>query len=261
MSLPLYWVDAFTDRAFGGNPAGVIPLDAWPDDGLLRQIAAENGLPATAFLVRTGPASARLRWLTPSLELELCGHATLAASFVLFTELGQVESPFTFETQAGNLIVRRKGSLTELDLPSRPATAAEAPAELLQGLGSRPVQTLKTDKQWLCTYRTEGEVHALRPDFAALAQAVPGRIIVTAPGDACDFVSRFFAPEVGIPEDSVTGSAHCTLVPYWAERLGKTAFHARQVSQRGGELWCALVGERVTLAGNCALYLKGQVNV
>jgi predicted PhzF superfamily epimerase YddE/YHI9 len=261
MTLPLFWVDAFTDRAFGGNPAGVIPLDAWPEDALLRQIAAENGLPATAFLVRTGPARARLRWFTPSLELELCGHATLAAAFVLFTELGQVESPFTFETQAGSLIVRRKGPLLELDFPSRPATVAEPPPGLVEGLGRAPRQSLRTDKTWLCIFGDEAEVRALQPDQAVLGQVVPGRIIVTAPGDACDFVSRFFAPEVGIPEDSVTGSAHCTLVPYWAGRLGKTTFHARQVSRRGGELWCGLAGQRVSIAGHGALYLKGQVSV
>lgn len=261
MTFPLFWVDAFTARTFGGNPAGVIVLDTWPEEALLRQIATENGLPATAFLVRTGPACARLRWFTPTQELELCGHATLAASFVLFTELGHVESPFTFETRAGSLIVRRKGPRFELDFPSRPAAAVEAPALLLQGLGQSPLATLKTDKQWLCTFRTEAEVRALQPDQALLGQLVPGRFIVTAPGDDCDFVSRFFAPEVGIAEDSVTGSAHCTLVPYWAGRLGKTTFHARQVSRRGGELWCGLAGERVTIAGHCALYLKGQVGV
>ncbi len=261
MTLPFFWVDAFTAQAFGGNPAGVVPLDAWPDDGLLRQIAAENGLPATAFLVRTGPASARLRWLTPTMELELCGHATLAASFVLFTELGQVESPFTFETRAGRLTVRRTGSRLELDFPSRPATPVEAPSPLRRGLGHSPLQTLKTDKQWLCIYGSAAEVRALQPDQGLLAQVAPGRFIVTAPGNDCDFVSRFFAPEVGIAEDSVTGSAHCTLVPYWAERLGKNAFHARQVSRRGGELWCGLAGERVTIAGHCALYLQGRVSV
>jgi predicted PhzF superfamily epimerase YddE/YHI9 len=261
MPQPFFWVDAFTDQVFGGNPAGVIILDAWPADASLRRIAAENGLPATAFVVRTGPASARIRWFTPLMELELCGHATLATSFVLFTELGQIESPFTFEAQPGLLTVRRKGALVELDFPARPATVAEPPPHLIQGLGRRPQQTLKTDKNWLCIFNDEAEVRALRPDQAALGQVLPGRMIVSAPGDACDFVSRFFAPDAGIPEDSVTGSAHCTLVPYWADRLGKTTFHARQVSQRGGELWCGLVGDRVTLAGNCALYLKGQVNV
>ena len=260
MPLPLFWVDAFTDHAFGGNPAGVMPLEAWPEDAQLRRLAAENNLPATAFMVRTGSASAEIRWFTPTLELELCGHATLATGFILATELGQAEWPVTLHAPSGRLTVRRRGTRIELDFPARPASASVAPPELLQGLGREPREVLRTDKTWMCVYADEAEVRTLRPDDAVLGRVLPGRIIVTAPGDQADFVSRFFAPEVGIAEDAVTGSSHCTLVPYWAARLRQTELHARQLSRRGGELWCELRGDRVGLAGHCALYLRGQVN-
>jgi PhzF family phenazine biosynthesis protein len=261
MNLPLYWVDAFTDRTFGGNPAAVVPLDAWLDDALLQRIANENGLSETAFFVRTGPAAAELRWFTPMVEVDLCGHATLATAHVLFNELGQAESPFVFQTKSGPLSVARKGPMIELDFPSRPATPAEAPEALLRGLRATPVEVLRSERMWVCVFGTAEDVVALAPDFEALATIVPGRFIPTAPGRDCDFVSRFFAPDAGISEDPVTGSAHCTLVPYWANRLGKTAFHARQVSRRGGELWCELDGDRVCMAGHGTLYLRGRISV
>jgi len=261
ISLPIFWVDAFTDRTFGGNPAAVIPLEGWLDDGLLQRIANENGLSETAFFVRTGPARADLRWFTPAVEVDLCGHATLATAHVLFAELGQRESPFVFDTKSGALSVARRGPLIELDFPARPARPAEPTPELLEGLRRRPEQVLRSERMWLCVYGAAGEVAGLAPDHAALAPAVPGRIIVTAPGTDCDFVSRFFAPDAGIAEDPVTGSAHCTLVPYWADRLGRTTLHARQVSRRGGELWCELDGARVRMAGRAVLYLKGRIGV
>jgi len=261
MNLPIYWVDAFTEKAFGGNPAAVVPLDSWPADGLLQRIANENGLSETAFFVRTGPARADLRWFTPAIEIDLCGHATLATAHVLFNELGQEESPIRFGTKSGPLSVRRRGSLIELDFPSRPAAPAEPVADLLRGLGKRPVETLRSERMWLCVYASAADVLALTPDFGALAKAVPGRIIPTAPGTDCDFVSRFFAPDAGVLEDPVTGSAHCTLVPYWANRLGKTKLHARQVSRRGGELWCELDKDRVRMAGHGVAYLKGSISV
>jgi PhzF family phenazine biosynthesis protein len=261
MNLPIYWVDAFTDRTFGGNPAAVVPLDSWLDDSLLQRIANENGLSETAYFVRTGPARAELRWFTPAVEVDLCGHATLATAHVLYGELGQVESPVVFDTKSGPLSVARRGELLELDFPSRPAAPAEAPAELLSGLGLAPTEVLRSEKMWLCVYATEAQVRGLAPDFAALGLVVPGRIIPTAPGTDCDFVSRFFAPDAGIAEDPVTGSAHCTLVPYWAKRLGKSKFHARQVSRRGGELWCELDGSRVRMAGKGVLYLRGLISV
>jgi predicted PhzF superfamily epimerase YddE/YHI9 len=261
MNLPLYWIDAFTETVFGGNPAAVVPLDRWLEDALLQRIANENGLSETAFFVRTGPSRAKLRWFTPAVEVDLCGHATLATAHVLFNELGQAESPFVFDTKSGPLSVFRRGPLFELDFPARPAAPAEAPESLLRGLRLKPAEVLRSERMWLCVFATAGEVLSLAPDFAALGSVVPGRIIPTAPGGDCDFVSRFFAPDAGIAEDPVTGSAHCTLVPYWAARLGKTAFHARQVSRRGGELWCELSGDRVRMAGRCSQYLKGQLTL
>jgi PhzF family phenazine biosynthesis protein len=261
VNLPIYWIDAFTDRTFGGNPAAVVPLDSWLDDALLQRIANENGLSETAYFVRTGPARAELRWFTPSVEVDLCGHATLATAHVLFNELGQAESPVVFDTNSGPLSVSRRGSLIELDFPSRPASPAQAPAGLSRGLGLQPAEVLRSEKMCLCVYATAGEVKALAPDFAALGAVKPGRFIATAPGEDCDFVSRFFAPDVGIDEDPVTGSAHSTLVPYWAGRLGKAKLHARQVSRRGGELWCELAGDRVLMAGHGSAYLKGRIEV
>jgi PhzF family phenazine biosynthesis protein len=261
MDLPFYWIDAFTDRPFGGNPAAVVPLESWPKDDLMQRIAAQNGLSETAFFVRTGSARAGLRWFTPAVEVDLCGHATLAAAHVLFSELGQAESPFVFDTKSGPLSVRRVGPMIELDFPARPAKPRKAPRELLDGLGLRPQEVLCSERMWLCVFETAAQVKGLKPDHAALAPVSPGRIIVTAPGDDCDFVSRFFAPDAGIAEDPVTGSAHCTLVPYWASRLGRLKFHARQVSARGGELWCELDGHRVRMAGHGATYIRGRVSV
>jgi PhzF family phenazine biosynthesis protein len=261
MKLPIYWVDAFTDKVFGGNPAAVVPLDSWLDDPLLQRIASENGLSETAFFVRTGPARAELRWFTPAVEVDLCGHATLATAHVLFNELGQSEAPVVFDTKSGPLCVVRRGPLIELDFPARPASPAEPAADLLRGLRMNPAEILRSQRMWLCVYLTADDVLAVAPDFGALAGVVPGRIILTAPGVDCDFVSRFFAPDAGINEDPVTGSAHSTLVPYWAKRLGKTSLHARQVSRRGGELWCELAGDRVKMAGKGAAYLKGEITV
>jgi PhzF family phenazine biosynthesis protein len=261
MILPIYWVDSFTERVFGGNPAAVVPLDSWPDDALLQRIANENGLSETAFFIRTGPARAQLRWFTPSVEMDLCGHATLASAHVLFNDLGQAESPFVFDSKSGPLCVSRRGDMFELDFPARPATPIDPSNELIRGLVLKPKETLRSSTMLLCVYPSEDDVRSLAPDFAYLSLVDSGKFIVTAPGNDCDFVSRFFAPGAGINEDPVTGSAHCTLVPYWAKRLGKKTFHARQISRRGGELWCELQGERVKIAGKSASYLKGQVTV
>jgi predicted PhzF superfamily epimerase YddE/YHI9 len=261
MNLPIYWVDGFTDRAFRGNPAAVVPLESWIDDSLMQRIANENGLSETAFFVRTGPARAQLRWFTPAVEVDLCGHATIATAHVLFGELGQVQSPFVFDSKSGPLSVVRRGALIELDFPARPAEPAEPSPELLRGLGRAPAQVLKASQAWLCVYGSSDDVAGLAPEFGALAAAVPGRMIVTAPGADCDYVCRFFAPDAGILEDPVTGIAQCSLVPYWAGRLGKTEFHSRQLSRRTGELWCALAGDRVRIAGQGALYLRGSIAV
>jgi PhzF family phenazine biosynthesis protein len=263
MNLPLYWLDAFTSEIFRGNPAAVVPLDAWLPDALLQKIAFENGLSETAFFVRTGPARFHLRWFTPAVEVDLCGHATLASGWTLFHKLDQVGEAIVFDSRSGPLTVsRRSDGLLELDFPSRPAQPAAPTDDLLRGLGCTPQIIEKTKTAWLCIYAFANEVTALSPDHATLASLRPGRMIVTAPGsDGVDFVSRFFAPDAGIAEDPVTGSAHCTLAPYWAARLGKSKLHARQVSSRGGELWCELAGDRVKIAGRCAFYLRGEISI
>jgi len=262
MKLPIYWIDAFTTHVARGNPAAVVPLESWLADAVMQQIAFENGLSETAFFVRTGEARYHLRWFTPAVEVDLCGHATLASGHLLLQELGLSAEAITFDSRSGPLVVtRRTDGKIELDFPARPMTGTgEATSALLHGLGRAPEFVLTAPGRWLCVYAQADDVRNLRPDHALLAQVKPGRIIVTAPGDKdCDFVSRYFAPDAGIPEDPVTGSAHCTLVPYWAARLGRTSLHARQVSARGGELWCALDGDRVKIAGQAVLYLRGEI--
>lgn len=266
MKLPLYWVDAFTDKPFHGNPAAVVPLEAWPEPALMQNIAFENGLAETAFFVRTGPERFHLRWFTPEIEMDLCGHATLASAFVAFAHLGQSGDRVVFESRSGPLTVfRRTDGRLELDFPARPPEAVpdtSLPAALLPGLrGPRP-QWIGKARDYLCVYSSAAEVLALKPDFVQLGQVNVIGIVVTAPGDdGVDFVSRFFAPNAGIPEDPVTGSSHCTLIPYWSQRLGKTTMSARQVSARGGELLCTSVGDRVKMAGQAVLYLRGEIEV
>lgn len=262
MKLPLYWIDAFTERVFAGNPAAVVPLDSWLDDALLQRVAFENGLSETAFFVRTGPARLHLRWFTPAVEVDLCGHATVASAHVLFRELGQQGDTVTLDSRSGPLTVtRRPDEKLELDFPALPTSPAAPSETLLAGLGRTPVHIENNARTWLCVFARAEEVRALQPDHAALARLEPGRIIVTAPGDDCDFVSRYFAPDAGIPEDPVTGSAHCTLMPYWSKRLGRAALHARQLSARGGELWCEQAGDRVRIAGRSVLYLRGEITL
>ena len=263
MELPLYWIDAFTERAFGGNPAAVVPLDSWLDDALLQRIANENGLSETAFFVRTGTARADLRWFTPQIEIDLCGHATLATAHVLFNEFRETATPIVFgHTRSGPLSVSRRGELIELDFPARPAAPAEAPENLVRGLGKRPIEVLRSEKMWLCVYPTQDDVVGLSPDHAVLATVAPGRIIPTAPGKDCDFVSRFFAPDAGVPEDPVTGSAHCTLVPYWAARgSGRRSFTPGRCRGAAGNSGCELDGGRVKMAGHGVPYLKGKISV
>jgi len=263
--LPLYWIDAFTAKTFHGNPAAVVPLTVWPDATLMQKIAFENGLAETAFFIRTGPDRFHLRWFTPELEMDLCGHATLASAFAIFSQLGQTGERIVFDSRSGPLTVTRRGERLELDFPSRPAALLptdQLPPTLLAGLGGPSPQWIGKSRDYLCVYPTAEAVLALRPDFALLNQIDVIGIIVTAPGrDGVDFVSRFFAPRAGVPEDPVTGSAHCTLIPYWARQLGKNRLHARQVSARSGELFCELRGERVGIAGHAVLYLRGEIEI
>jgi len=259
MKLSIYQVDAFTREAFHGNPAAVVPLEEWLPDETMLAIAAENNLAETAFFVKDGDGY-RLKWFTPEIEIDLCGHATLASSYVLWNELGHTGDEIRFETKSGTLSVTREGELMTLDFPSRPAEETDAPEGLSQALGGIPQKVLKS-RDYLAVFDTEAEVLALRPDFRAISDLGVHAVIATAAGDTSDFVSRFFAPSVGVDEDPVTGSAHCTLIPYWAEQLGKNELYARQVSKRGGELFCELRGDRVRIGGNAVLYLKGEIDV
>jgi len=261
MRLPMYQVDAFTDSLFGGNPAAVCPLPAWLPDATMQAIAAENNLSETAFLVRDG-GDYTLRWFTPTVEVDLCGHATLASGHVVFRFLEPRRDSVSFHTvKAGTLVVSRHADMLVMDFPARPAAPRAAPAGLLAALGGAPREVLRA-RDHLVVYETAAEIAALKPDLAALAEVDSWAAIVTAPGDnGIDFVSRFFAPAQGVPEDPVTGSAHCTLVPYWATRLGKTELEARQLSRRGGALRCALNGDRVSIGGKAVVYLQGQIEV
>ena len=262
MRLPIYQVDAFADAVFGGNPAAVVPLEAWLPDATLLAIAAENNLAETAFFIRDGDGY-ELRWFTPALEVDLCGHATLAAAFVLSTILEPGRERMVFSTRkAGDLTVTRRGDLYVLDFPSRPPAPRDPDPELLAALGGPPPVAVLAARDALVVYEDAATVKALKPDLGRIARLDHFAVCVTAPGEGgVDFVSRFFAPAGGVPEDPVTGSAHCTLIPYWAERLGKTVLSARQVSARGGNLACELVGDRVKIGGKAVLYLEGVIHV
>lgn len=259
MSIPYYQVDAFTHQVFGGNPAGVCLLESWLPDAVLQKIALENNLSETAFVVRKGDEF-ELRWMTPTVEVDLCGHATLAPAFVIFTELGYTGSEIRFNTKAGPLGATRDGDRIVLDFPAWAAKPCEMPAALVEALGWIPRELYRT-RDYLAVFSNEDEVLSLKPNFAQLAQLDCLGVICTAPGRDADFVSRFFAPGAGIPEDPVTGSAHCTLTPFWSQKLGKPKLHARQLSARRGELWCEDRGERVGIGGQCALYSRAQLEV
>lgn len=259
MKIPIYQVDAFTSRVFSGNPAAVCPLEAWLPDPTLQAIAAENNLSETAYLVGRGGEYA-IRWFTPATEVDLCGHATLASAHVVFSRLETGLAELHFSSRSGPLSVTRDGDLLSLDFPARPPAPCPAPAGLAEALGQPPRQVLAA-RDLMAVYDDEGVVRGLRPDMGRIAALDTFAVIVTAPGRDCDFVSRFFAPAKGVPEDPVTGSAHCALIPYWSRRLGKARLHARQVSARGGELYCELRGDRVAIAGRAAPYLEGTIEV
>ena len=259
MKLPLYQVDAFSDQAFRGNPAAVVPLERWLDDRTMQAIANENNLAETAFFVRE-PEGYRIRWFTPKVEVNLCGHATLASAHVLFEKLEPGLREVAFASRSGALRVVRDGPRLALDFPSQPGTRCEPPAGLARALGATPRETLKA-VDLMAVFDTEDDVRALCPDLAALGAIDARGVIVTAPGSEVDFVSRFFAPRVGVPEDPVTGSAHCMLIPFWAGHLERARLRARQISARGGELWCELHGDRVKIAGHAALYLEGTITI
>lgn len=257
MKLPLYQLDAFTQRLFGGNPAAVVLLEDWLPDGTLAAIAAENNLAETAFVIPRADASP-LRWFTPTVEIDLCGHATLAAADVLFRYRFPSLARLAFSTRSGELAVTRDGALLKMDFPARPGKPVAVTDALAAALGARPREAYMA-RDLLAIFDAESDVRSLRPDFARIAALDAFAVIVSAPGDAVDFVSRFFAPGAGIPEDPVTGSSHCTLVPYWAARLGKDKLTAQQLSARGGDLLCELRADRVVIAGHVVEYLRGEI--
>ena len=257
MELPIFQVDAFSSKVFGGNPAAICPLEAWLPDATLQSIALENNLSETAYFVKTSDRY-HLRWFTPAAEMDLCGHATLASAYVLFHELGYQGKAISFDTKSGELVVKRDNGLLVMDFPSRPPRPVNADPGLSAAIGGKPTEILAS-RDYFLVYQTEEEVLALQPDMTALSRLDKPTFIATAPGKTCDFVSRFFAPKLGVPEDPVTGSAHCTLIPYWAAKLGKNTLHAYQVSPRRGELFCKLSGDRVEIAGHAVLYLKGKI--
>jgi PhzF family phenazine biosynthesis protein len=262
MNLEIFQVDAFTNKIFGGNPAAVCPLTEWLPDETMRQIAAENNLSETAFFVKNGERY-DIRWFTPTVEVNLCGHATLASAHVIFNELKLEDKQIRFHsTKSGELGVTREGDRLVLDFPSYPSKEIEPIAELALALGVVPLRTWETQgKMVTALVEHERDVRLLAPDMQALSSLHYDEVIVTAKGDDSDFVSRMFAPKIGIPEDPVTGAIHCSLIPYWAKELGKEKLFARQVSKRGGELFCETAGDRVKIGGNAALYLRGQIYV
>jgi len=261
MRYPIYQVDSFTGRLFGGNPACVVPLDSWLCDELLFAIAKENAVPETAFFVCEG-SGFRLRWFTPDIEMDLCGHATLAAAHVLFKHMGYTESSISFGSQSGTLTVEREGELIVLSLPSRMPLPASLPNELMEGLNIKPKEVYKS-RDYVLVYDSEDDIRQLTPDRQKFDRINldPGGLAVTAPGTESDFVSRFFTPQASIFEDPVTGSAHCSLTPFWAQRLKKTLLSARQLSERGGELCCELSNKRVKLKGKAVTYMQGELRL
>jgi predicted PhzF superfamily epimerase YddE/YHI9 len=256
---PIYQIDAFAADLFGGNPAAVCPLERWLDDRQMQSIAAENNLAETAFFVRAGDCY-QLRWFTPTLEVDLCGHATLASAFVVFQFLQPSAESVRFQTKSGELVVHRAGELLEMDFPAWPPKRIDPVPGMAEALGKAPGEYWESP-DYMMVFDSEDEVRALKPDMAAVARLGHFAVIVTAPGREVDFVSRFFAPASGIDEDPVTGRAHCTMTPYWSKRLGKSRLQARQISPRGGELFCEDRGERVGIAGKAVRYLEGTIHL
>ncbi len=261
MNIRYYVIDAFSERVFGGNPAGVCFLDNWLEDRVLQRVAAENNLSETAFLVQRADHY-ELRWFTPKMEIDLCGHATLASAFAIFNffygdkNVRRVE----FETKSGRLSVEKQKGLLMMDFPSRKPVPCPPLSNIVDILGLPPSLILKS-RDLMAVYEDEQQIRKLTPDMAKIAALDFLGVIVTAKGESSDFVSRFFAPKVGVPEDPVTGSAHSTLVPYWSGRLGKKKLHALQLSERGGELFCEDKGERVAIGGRAAAYLSGTIRI
>jgi len=257
MKLPIFQIDAFTSHSFGGNPAAVIPLSDWLAEDVLQAIAEENNLSETAYVVG-GNGHYELRWFTPAVEVDLCGHATVAAAWVIRNELNDLSDLICFESRSGELQVRFNGTQVELNFPAQPGEACATDILFEQAFGIVP-EGVMASADYMVLFENQQQIEALQPDFSVLKQLDRRGVICTAPGDQVDFVSRWFGPNVGVDEDPVTGSAHCALTPYWAERLGKSCLSARQLSARGGELECEINGDRVLIRGNAVKYMQGQI--
>jgi PhzF family phenazine biosynthesis protein len=261
MRTPIFQIDAFAAHRFAGNSAAVMPMDRFPDDAVMQAIAAENNLAETAFLVAEG-GEYRLRWFTPLTEVPLCGHATLASAAVVMERLEPARSGVVFHTASGSLTVKRAGAGYTMDFPARPSEPTHAPPGLAGALGVEPFEVFVNAFNYMALVESVQVLRGLAPDMAGLARLDrPGVIVTTAGDEGYDFVSRYFAPAKGVPEDPVTGAAHCMLAPFWAKRLGKTEFRAFQASRRGGEIVCRVVGDRVELQGSCVFSLEGEVEI
>lgn len=260
MQYKIYQVDAFAEDLFTGNPAAVVPLENWLADAHMQKIARENNLSETAFFVPEGEGF-RIRWFTPATEVKLCGHATLATAHVLFNHLNFEGEALHFQSLSGELTVSRNDGRLVLDFPADHPEEQEAPVGLIEAMGLEPLEIYKGRSDYMLVYHSQDIVERLNPVFYALRQVEARGVIVTAAGNETDFVSRFFAPQSGINEDPVTGSAHTTLTPFWAKRLGKNEMTAKQVSKRSGQLQCTLDGERVKIAGKAVTYLVGEITV
>ena len=260
MKLPIYQVDAFASEVFKGNPAAVVPYNEPVSTEVMQKVAMENNLSETAFIQSSGSGHYRIRWFTPAVEVDLCGHATLAAAHVVMNELEPGLKRVVFSAAVGPLEVAARDGLLILDFPSRPPQPADIAPELSEAMGKRPLEVLKS-RDLILVYGSEGDVVGLRPHFDQLAACSTFGVLATARGKSTDFVSRCFFPAVGIDEDPVTGSAHCSLIPFWAERLGKSSLTALQRSKRGGELFCELRGDRVHIGGRVVPYLTGEITV
>lgn len=260
MNIPFYQVDAFTDRLFGGNPAGVCPLEEWLPDEVMQKIAMENNLSETAFYIRKEEGY-HIRWFTPKVEVNLCGHATLASAHIIFQTTGNSDDTIPFQSRSGLLNVRKEGDLLVLDFPANKPQRTGLPEDFIHSLNITPIQCHRGKEDYLLLYKTQQEIEALLPDFKRLEKTDARAVIVTAPGNHVDFVSRFFAPRVGVDEDPVTGSAHTVLIPFWAEKLGKNEMKALQLSRRGGSIFCRLRDDRVDIGGKAVTYLKGEITI
>jgi PhzF family phenazine biosynthesis protein len=263
MKISIYQVDAFTDHLFGGNPAAVCPLEEWLDKQAMQNIAAENNLSETAFFIKNGEGF-EIRWFTPTVEVDLCGHATLASAHVIFNYLEFRGEVITMQSKSGELRVTRSGDLLTLDFPSTKSEPMEIPGQLAEALNATPSAVYRS-RDLLALFENEEDIVSMRPNFTLIYDVLTSQdffgMIVTAPGNQSDFVSRFFAPPEGIDEDPVTGSAHTILTPLWAERLNKKSLHAYQLSRRKGELFCKLAGDRVLISGNAVTYFKGEIEI